>query len=1270
VGIRRSGPSALFFWCIIRFLWGGTSCQKKDALPARENDRFLALSLYMKQFFKVSRLLLETLLVVALAELAVMLLLPLIAPNLAALQQGLLDIAMLLMFCGPTLYWRFQQHLRIARLSPAPGRAGPAHSAVLLTAVAQIAGLLLTAAGVWWQSQELGQLGQTRFEEGSQRIEAEITRRINLTVYGLKGARGAMAASASFKRAQFRAYVTSRDMPTEFPGIRGFGFVERVQRQDLGRFVAAERRDGAADFSVQTSGDANDLYVIKYVEPLSLNRSALGLDIGQDAVRRAAVEYASGTGEATLLAGVQLLQDSKNSPAFLLFLPVYRNGSQPQTTQERQRDLAGLLYAPIVASELLDSVSAVTDKLIDFELFDGTQVDVGKLVFDADSILSIGKQRQFTAERTLNIGSRVLTLRTNSSRRFEASLDRSSLALTAVGGTLVSFLLAIAVWLLAAGRQRAQALANSMTAELDRMAQVVQHTDNAVTIMDRNMRIVWVNRGFVRITGYQLEDAQGKTPGELLGSGKSNAGAIAALIEGARRGAACRVELLNRASDGHEYWADTEVQPTYNPAGELIGFMEIGTDISVQKQTQQLLEVAMRDASALLNTVQLHAIVSVTDPEGFITEVNEAFCRISGYSRNELIGRNHRVVKSGTQGDTFWPAVWACIAAGKPWHGEVCNRARNGALYWVDSTIAPFVGENGVIEKYISIRTDITERKQYEITLQAARARAEEATRSKGQFLANMSHEIRTPMNAILGMLTLLHSTDLDRRQRDYAEKSEGAAKSLLALINDILDFSKVEAGKMELDAQPFRLERLMRNLAVILSSNVDAKGIEVLFDMDPAVPEVLLGDTMRLQQVLINLGSNAIKFTAQGQVVVAVRLLQQGTDRARVEFAVQDSGIGIAAENHARIFTGFSQAEASTTRQFGGTGLGLAISQRLVGLMGGALRLHSALGQGSTFSFALDLPLVPTIPTQLLEPSRALPASRRVLLVEHNPVARQLLARMVRSWGWTVEAADCGEAALQLVQTQLRPGVFPFAVVYMDWQMAGMDGWDTTTRMRQLCRDHNAPQPVVVMLSNSSREALSQRTQQEQSLLNGFLVKPVTASMLLEAALEAGTTSRLRKTDRPGAASQRRLRGMRLLVVEDNLINQQVAEELLSLEGALVSLAANGQLGVDAIAAASQTKQFDAVLMDIQMPVLDGFGATALVRHQLGLRDLPIIAMTANALDSDREECLAAGMQAHVGKPFDLAQLVHTLLQVSGYVPPAQTALAPLAGATATAAK
>jgi PAS domain S-box-containing protein len=1406
----------------------------------------------------------------------------------------------------------------------------------VLAACAQILGLLLTAGGVWWQGKNLDAVSQDRFEQSVRRIETEVTQRLKQSVYGLKGARGAIAANPHFKHHEFRAYVESRDLPTEFPGIRGFGYIERVQRADLARFVAAQKTDGAPGFTIRSAGSAADLFVVKYIEPLAQNQAALGFDLGQEATRRAAVEYAMDTGEPTLLAGIELRQDAKHSPGLLVLLPVYRAGSNPQTPQQRQQALMGLLYAPIVASELLGSVTTATESLVDFELFDGPTAQADKLIFDNDGQLSLLganrhdiRIRKFASERILNIGSRVLTLRTSSSNRFDAALDRSSMTLIGVGGTLVSLLMAISVWLLAAGRQRAQDLAETMTAELERMAQVVQHTDNAVTIMDRAMHIQWVNQGFTRITGYTLEQAMGKTPGELLASGQSDPAAVQTLLDGARRGVACRVQILNRAQDGHTFWADTEIQPMLDKHGEIVGFMEIGSDISAQKDTQHRLEAALRDSRALRETVDIHAIVSSTNAAGQITDVNDAFCRISGYSREELIGNTHRLLRSDQQNTAFWAELWQTIASGKSWRGEICNRAKDGSLYWVDSMIAPFVGEDGRIEKYVSIRTDITERhqsaeklrqseatlaaafqdaatgmamlspkgqwlmanqalcdfvglsqealldltfmdishpeewdtdtqqmqrlmdgeiavyqrakrylhheghtvwglasvsvvrtdsgqpqfviaqivditarkraeealsvsnalmeesqavakvggweinlvsgdlywtretyrihettpddyhptveasiefyvgesrerisaavglaietgqgfdlelevltargrtidvraagsvtmeqgkavrvsgifqditerKQYERSLKEARARAELATQSKGQFLANMSHEIRTPMNAILGMLKLLHNTELSSRQRDYADKTESAAKSLLGLINDILDFSKVEAGKMQLDPQPFRVNRLMRSLSVILSSNLGPKAVEVLFDIDPQIPDVLLGDSMRLQQVLINLGGNAVKFTTEGQVVVALKLKGQSDGRAEVEFAVQDSGIGIAPEHQAHIFTGFSQAEASTTRKFGGTGLGLAISKRMVELMGGELQLRSTVGEGSTFAFTLQLPVVTEIPVELEEAVPVRPELRRALVVDSNPVARDLLSHMVQSWGWPAEVADSGETALELIEARLHADVFPFDVVYLDWHMSGMDGWTTAARLRQLCTAHAARQPVLVMVSGNSREALEQRTQDEQKLLNGFLVKPVTASMLLEAALEsAASNARIRQSQR-GTANERRLSGMRILVVEDNLINQQVAEELLVAEGAVVSLAANGQLGVDAIAAAMTGTQFDAVLMDIQMPVMDGFAATQVVREHLKLARLPIIAMTANALSSDRDDCLAAGMNAHVGKPFDLKALVQTLLDVSGYqAPPASATLrasaAPISAAMAAATR
>jgi signal transduction histidine kinase/CheY-like chemotaxis protein/HPt (histidine-containing phosphotransfer) domain-containing protein len=531
-----------------------------------------------------------------------------------------------------------------------------------------------------------------------------------------------------------------------------------------------------------------------------------------------------------------------------------------------------------------------------------------------------------------------------------------------------------------------------------------------------------------------------------------------------------------------------------------------------------------------------------------------------------------------------------------------------------------------------------------------ARDSAEQANRAKSQFLANMSHEIRTPLNAVLGMLKLLQSTSLSSRQADYVAKTEGAARSLLFLLNDILDFSKVEADKMSLDPRPFRIDQLMRDLSVILSASIGSKPVEVLFDIDAAVPRTLIGDDLRLQQVLINLGGNAIKFTERGEVVVALRCVSLDQGQALLDFSVRDTGIGIPADQHTRIFDGFSQAEASTTRRFGGTGLGLAICQRLVGLMGGRIQVASEPGVGSQFSFQVSLPIDMQAHAALETSESALRGltDLHALVVDDNPTARQVLSEMVASLGWRVDVAASGPEAVAKARQQAQEGA-PYDVAFVDWQMPGMDGWETSLRMREA--QGPAASATVMMVTAHGREMLSGRSAAEQAALGGFLVKPVTASMLLDAVIGArlgmAEVEGLPETLRPPAGKPerpRRLQDLRLLVVEDNANNRQVAQELLRAEGAYVELAENGQIGLACLDTA--TLPFDAVLMDLQMPVMDGFTATAQLRRQERWAGLPVIAMTANALESDRQACLAAGMTDHVGKPFDLDDLVGKLLQ------------------------
>jgi len=516
------------------------------------------------------------------------------------------------------------------------------------------------------------------------------------------------------------------------------------------------------------------------------------------------------------------------------------------------------------------------------------------------------------------------------------------------------------------------------------------------------------------------------------------------------------------------------------------------------------------------------------------------------------------------------------------------------------------------------------------------------ANAAKSQFLANMSHEIRTPMNAVMGMIKLLHGTGLSARQLDYVNKTQGAAKLLLGLLNDILDFSKIDAGRMELEKVPFEVDRLLRDLSVILSMSAAQKQIEVLFDIDPALPHKLSGDPMRLQQVLLNLTQNAIKFTRQGSVHLRVRVTGSTDTHTRVRFSVDDTGIGIAPESQTQIFDVFAQADTTTTRRFGGSGLGLSISHKLVDLMGGVLGVTSQLGEGSSFHFELEFSRV-----DVASPEAPSLHALNVLVLDDNEAARIALGGMVQGLGWNAEFASGGQQALDLLESHTANALPAWDLILIDWEMPGMNGWETLQRLSAMAP---APSPVKVMVSGYGRESLDQRSVAEQALLDGFLVKPLTASMLVEVVSEARAgRSNLRLDRREKPSLPRRLDGMRVLLVEDNALNQLVARELLEAEGAHVDLADNGQSGYEAVAGADIP--FDAVLMDMQMPVMDGCTATRKIRAELGLQSLPVIAMTANTMASDREACSRAGMNAHVGKPFDIAYLVEVLLLHTGRI-------------------
>jgi signal transduction histidine kinase/CheY-like chemotaxis protein/HPt (histidine-containing phosphotransfer) domain-containing protein len=544
--------------------------------------------------------------------------------------------------------------------------------------------------------------------------------------------------------------------------------------------------------------------------------------------------------------------------------------------------------------------------------------------------------------------------------------------------------------------------------------------------------------------------------------------------------------------------------------------------------------------------------------------------------------------------------------------------------------------EVGILANAINAMISSLETTNLELNVAILQARA--ASDIKSEFLANMSHEIRTPMNGILGMLKLLQHTELSGRQLDYTSKAQNATLSLLTIINDILDFSKIEAGKMEIEQSPFVFDEVMRDLSIILSANLSEKNIEVLYSLDPDMPTNLIGDSLRIRQVLLNLAGNAIKFTDRGEVVLASRILSQNKHSQKIEFSVSDSGTGIAADQLETIFSGFSQAETSTSRRFGGTGLGLAICKELVELMGGKLEVESVLGKGSRFFFTLEMQTVPSI--EEAERKEEPLEIKRILIVDDNALVREVLKSMVTANGWESDCVSSGEQALELL-TQADAPVYQ--IILMDWLMSGINGLETTKRIRQLALQ-DCETPVVIMVTAHGREMLEKNTKEDSDLLDGFLVKPITATMLRDSVKDALSSDDKTHTREAILAGSLQLQGIRLLVVEDNMLNQQVAKELLQSNGAEVTLASGGIEGkMLALAAAVP---FDAILMDLQMPDMDGFETTRQIRQHGHMQSIPIIAMTANAMQSDKEACLAAGMVDHISKPVALDNMLETILR------------------------
>ena len=672
---------------------------------------------------------------------------------------------------------------------------------------------------------------------------------------------------------------------------------------------------------------------------------------------------------------------------------------------------------------------------------------------------------------------------------------------------------------------------------------------------------------------------------------------------------------------------------------------------------QESIRVTERWYSALIESAPDGLLVA--NAAGDIILTNLQLDRLFGYERGELLGRKVEQLVPDAAGRGH-PGLRA------RYHADSSARAmgtldtplfglrKDGSQFPVEVglSLLPDFEDRG--RCVCAAVRDATDKRRRDAEFRQARDLAEEATRMKSDFLANMSHEIRTPMNAIVGLSHLTLKTSLDDRQRDYLRKIQQSSQHLLGLINDILDFSKIEAGKLGVEHIDFTLGSVLDTVANLIHDKAVDKGLELIFDVGHDIPDNLMGDPLRLGQILINYGNNAIKFTEHGEIHISVRRVAESGDSVCLRFEVRDTGIGLTEEQRGRLFQSFSQADSSTSRRYGGSGLGLAISRKLAELMEGSVGVDSTPGVGSAFWFTARL-------GKSARPARALlpePDLRghRLLVVDDNENARMVLADLASSMTFQVDSVESGAQALVAAQVAAQRGQ-PYDIVALDWLMPGMDGLETARRLRQLAL---TPTPRLLLVTAYGREEVIK--QAHAAGLDAVLIKPVSASMLYDTLMQTlrearhtgAVAVRGRSTPEPLAAPQAQahppsslevrmaaLAGARILLVEDNAINQQVASELLREIGLQVDVAHNGREALDRVGQAS----YDLVLMDMQMPVMDGLTATREMRRQPALARLPIVAMTANAMPEHRAECLDAGMNDHLPKPIEPDDLWRMLL-------------------------
>jgi PAS domain S-box-containing protein len=704
------------------------------------------------------------------------------------------------------------------------------------------------------------------------------------------------------------------------------------------------------------------------------------------------------------------------------------------------------------------------------------------------------------------------------------------------------------------------------------------------------------------------------------------------------------IYAYKRPADQRIVWLHASGKVVRDASGKALHMYGVYQDITEAKRAEQEIKASER---RVRETEEFYRSVLELAPDGLmvvddhgVIELANAQCEhLFGCPRTRLIGQS---IEALVPTDRPWRAILREISEETPVlremgvNRDLCGLHKDGTPFPVEIGLSALPAGNRTGAKVAVSILDISERKQQENALKQAKARAEEATEMKSLFLANMSHEMRTPMNAVIGLAHLALKTELTPKQHDYIGKIHHAGRSLLSVINDILDFSKIEAGKLDIEEIDFALDDIISSVTTLTGQRAHDKGIEFLANVPSSIPVNLIGDPMRVGQILTNLVNNAIKFTEKGEIRLRTECVERSEAMVELQFSVSDTGIGMSPEQVSRLFQPFTQADMSTTRKHGGTGLGLTISRKLVEMMGGRIWLESELNVGSTFFFTVPFGIGAETGSRHVVPSQL--KKLRVLVVDDSAAAREILLDALCDITGSIDAVGSGAEAIEAIGR--HEPLSPYDIVFMDWQMPGMSGLAAIRRIK--ANQAIAHQPRIVLVTALGREEV--REEAEQLGIDRFLMKPVTRSMLIDSLVTIFAPGAPELSRAVADCDPQRLRGIRVLLAEDNEINQQIAVELLQGVGALVDVVENGRAAIDMLTVAGAEQRYDLVLTDLQMPEMDGYQVATHIRADARFRHLPIIAMTAHAIVEERERCFAVGMDDHVSKPIDADDLFETV--------------------------